>query len=81
MCRNQVFLIFANNSRSKENKKNPEHPFVDIGKLETYAKFQQKKLNSMVVGAHQILKFSDKKPGFSKTIELCLKFDMGFCIT
>ena len=28
----QVFFIFANNSRSKENKKNPEHPFVDIGK-------------------------------------------------
>ena len=30
--RNQVFLIFANNSRSKQNKKNPEHPFADIGK-------------------------------------------------
>ena len=26
------FLIFANNSRSKQNEKNPEHPFVDIGK-------------------------------------------------
>ena len=24
--------IFANNSRSKENKKNPTHTFVDIGK-------------------------------------------------
>ena len=39
------FLIFANNSRSKQNKKNPAHPFVDIGKIETYAKFQQKILN------------------------------------
>ena len=28
----RLFLIFANNSRSKQNKKNPEHPFVDIGK-------------------------------------------------
>ena len=32
MCKNQVFLIFANNLRSKQNKKSPEHPFVDIGK-------------------------------------------------
>ena len=31
VCRNQAFLIFANNSRSKQNKKNPAHPFVDIG--------------------------------------------------
>ena len=27
-----VFYIFVNNSRSKQNKKNPEHPFVDIVK-------------------------------------------------
>ena len=27
-----LFLIFANNSRFKQNKKNPAHPFVDIGK-------------------------------------------------
>ena len=53
MCRNQAFLLFANNSRSKQNKKNLEHTFVDIGKLETYAKFQQKTLNSRVVGGHQ----------------------------
>ena len=26
------FLIFANNSRSKQNKKNPTYAFVDIGK-------------------------------------------------
>ena len=25
-----VFYIFINNSRSKQNKKNSEHPFVDI---------------------------------------------------
>ena len=36
---------------SKQNKKNPEHPFVDIIKYKTCAKFQQKILNSMVVGA------------------------------
>ena len=27
-----VFYVFINNSRSKQNKKNPEHPFVDIVK-------------------------------------------------
>ena len=36
------------------------------------AKFQQKLL---------INYFSDKIPGFSQTIELCLVFCMGFCIT
>ena len=25
-----VFYTFINNSRSKQNKKNPEHPFADI---------------------------------------------------
>ena len=30
--RNQVFLIFGNNSRSKEHERNSRHPFVDIGK-------------------------------------------------
>ena len=33
---------FINNSRSKQNIKNPKHSFVDIGKTETCAKFQQK---------------------------------------
>ena len=49
----RLFLIFANNSRSKQNKKNPEHPFVGTGKQETCAKFQKKILNSRVVGARQ----------------------------
>ena len=39
------FLIFENNSRSKQNKKNPTHFFVDSGKYETCAKLQQKILN------------------------------------
>ena len=34
-------------------KKSPEHPFIDVGKLEICAKFQQKWLNSMVVEARQ----------------------------
>ena len=48
-----IFYIFINNSRSKQNEKNPRHVFVDIGKKETCAKFQQKILNCRVVGARQ----------------------------
>ena len=75
------FLIFVNKSRSKQNKKNPEHIFVDIDKQETCAKFQQKILNSRVARARKVFKFLDRMPGFSKTIELFLNFCMGFCIT
>ena len=32
---NLFFYIFVNNSRSKQNKKNPQHPFVDIIKKKT----------------------------------------------
>ena len=37
------------------NKKNPSHSFVDIRKMETCAKFQQKIVNSTVVGARHFL--------------------------
>ena len=50
-------LKAINNSRSKHNKKNPTYPFVDIRKTETCAKFQQKILNSTVVGARQSFQF------------------------
>ena len=50
-----VFYIFINNSRSRQNKKNLEHPFVDIIKLKMCAKFQQKTLNS---GSWSSSKFS-----------------------
>ena len=73
MCRNQVFLIFENNSRSKQNKRSPAHRFVDIGKQETCAKFQQKILNCRVVGARQSFQifrqntwFLEKNRQFSK---------------
>ena len=48
---------FINNSRSKQNKKNNStHPFVDILKTGTCAKFQHKILNFTAVEAR--LKFS-----------------------
>ena len=34
------FLIFTNNSRSKQDQKNLKQPFVDAGKCETCATFQ-----------------------------------------
>ena len=57
-----VFYFFINNSRSKQTKKSPEHPFLDIFKQKTCAKFQQKILNSMVVGVRQSFQiFRQKK--------------------
>ena len=44
-------LILTNNSRSKQNETNLEHPFEHNAKQERCAKLQQKPLNSMVVGA------------------------------
>ena len=49
---------FIINPRSKQNKKSLERPFVDIGKQKTCAKFQQKILNSMIVGSRQNFQFS-----------------------
>ena len=49
-----LFLILANNSRSKEKKKLPK---VSISKYETSAKFEQKLLNTMVVGDRQSVEF------------------------
>ena len=46
------------------------------------AKFQQKILNSMLVGACQSFQFfRQKKPGFLEIIDLCLNLGIGFCIT
>ena len=73
-----VFYIFINNSRSKQN---PTHPFVDIIKQKTCAKFQQKILNSMVIEARQSFQFFRQKPGFLKIIEVYLNLCIGFCIT
>ena len=52
-----AFSIFINNSRSKQNKKNPEHLFVDIVKYESCAKFQQKILIFVVFGTRQSFQF------------------------
>ena len=64
------FLIFANNSWSKQNKKNLEHPFVDIGKYKMYAKFQ----NKVVVGARQIFQFFRQNAYFLESSKVLSKF-------
>ena len=58
------FFIFVNNSRFKQNKKYPEHSFVDIGKEEGCAKFQQKLLKPIAVGALQNFQFFRQKTWF-----------------
>ena len=77
MRRNQVFLIFANNSRSKQNRKNPAHPYVDIGKWETCAKFQQKLLNCRVVGARQNFEIFRQNGWFLENSRALSKFLYG----
>ena len=47
--------------------------------MKTYAKFQQKKINSMEANTRQSFQFF--KQNILKTIELCLSLWMGFCIT
>ena len=70
-------MIFANNSISKQNIKIPEHAFVDLGKKEMCAKFQQKILNSMVVGARQSFQFFIQKTWFLENNRDFSKFLSG----
>ena len=55
-----VFYTFINNSKSKQNNKNPAHLFVDITKQKTCATFQRKILNYMVVGDQRFQFFRQK---------------------
>ena len=50
-------MILVNNSSSKQNKQNPTQAFVDIDEYGTSAKFQQKLIQSLVVGARQSFQF------------------------
>ena len=55
-------------------KKNPEHPFVNISQWELCGKFQQKILNSVVVGARQRFQFFIKKTWFLENNKAMSKF-------
>ena len=57
-----------------KNEKNPEHPFVDIGKSKTCAKFQQKLLNSIVVEVCQTLQFFRQIAWFLRNNRTLSKF-------
>ena len=67
-------LILANKSRHIQNKTNPEHLFLDIGKYETCAKFQLNLLNSMVVGALQSFQFFRQNTQFLENSTVLAKF-------
>ena len=62
-------------------KKTPTHNFVDIGKTETCAKYQQKILNCTVVRARQSFQFFRQITWFLEIKDLCLNLSNGFCIT
>ena len=55
-------------------KKNPEHPFVDIVKLETCEKFQQEILNFVAVGASQSFQFFRQIAWFLRNNRAFFKF-------
>ena len=74
-----IFYTFINNSRSKQNIKNPTHPFVDINKEKRCAKFQQKILKSVVVGACQSFQFFRQKTCF-EIIEICFNLGVRLCM-
>ena len=69
---------FINNSRSKQNKKNHTHLFVDIRKTETCAKLQQIILNSLIVGARQSFQFFRQIAWFLWNTRALCKFK--YCI-
>ena len=52
-----VLYIFINNSRSKQSKKIPNTILLTLLSTKRLQKFEQKTLNSMVVGAHQSFQF------------------------
>ena len=72
----RYFLILANKSSSKQNKKSPTHPFVDIGKWGTCQKFQQKLL-VVVVGARKSFQFFRQNAWFFKNNRALSKFLYG----
>ena len=44
-----------NNSRSKQNKRNPEQPFVDIGKTEKHTRFHQSLSKSLIFQTNNLV--------------------------
>ena len=60
-------------------KKKPQHIFVDI-KKETFAKFQQKILNSVTVGARQSFQFCRQITWFLGN-NRASSLGIGFCLT
>ena len=78
--RNQAFFSFLQISQYLNKKNKCGHLFVEIGKWETHEKLLLK-IFKYILEVTKVLNFSDKIPGFSKTMELCLNFRIGFCIT
>ena len=67
-----TFLLITQDLNN--NKKNPEHPFVEIVKWETCAKFHQKILNFLVVGARQSFQFFKQIAWFLRNNRALSKF-------
>ena len=71
---NYVFNKQVHRNWDLNKIKFPRQPFVDIGKQETWAKFQQKKLNCRVVGACQSFQIFRQNTWFLKNNRALSKF-------
>ena len=58
---NRFFTFLLITQDLNKTKKNSEHPFLEINKYKMCAKFQQKVLNSKVVGACQSFEICRQK--------------------
>ena len=78
MSRNQVFLKFFHITQDlNEIKKNPKHPFANIGKWKACVMFQQKILNCRVVGARQSFQIFRQNTWFLENNRALPKFLYG----
>ena len=82
ICQNKKDLVSTHSQKPglsitqdlNKIKKIP-HSFADIGKTKMCAKFQQKMLNSMVVGAHQSFQFFRQITWFLRNKRVLSKFN------
>ena len=74
-----IFSIFANNSKFKQDKKTSNNLLQALEKGVRYSPKNCSTLQQLEFV--KIFKFSENLTGFSKTIKHCLNFFMGFRIT
>ena len=78
---NTFFYIFIDNSRYKQSKKILNTLLQTLLSRKPLQIFSKKKLNFVVVRAHQRFQFFGQIAWFLEIIGICLYLGIGFCIT